>query len=414
MNPMRRLMREYKEMTQHPVREFRAIPLEDNMFEWHFTIMGPPDSPYAGGLYHGKVIVPTNYPFAPPDVVLSTPNGRFELEKKICLSISSYHPENWQSTWGVSTVLHALRQFMLTPGNSGIGAIEYPAETRVALAKDSVNYKCPYCSRTTAGDWELMKNSPLATESDISAQVPPTPQMTPASSSNLMGTPTQSGMGAPAASGGGSFAAARSSSFPAAPPSPALAASAAMAAAVAAPSSATSSAAAAVIAAAGTTGDHVAAANGSSALGAPTVSPLSVGKPAIPLDGSTPPPMSGAEAIGTSAAAAAASTAKTSPTANGAEVKKENTPVTPAPAAAAAAQPPVILPRQQPRVAARVANNGIEIQLSLELLDKLVAFTALLLGLLITLKVAISLADPETVAGRIFDNMVSSALDQLE
>ena len=27
------------------------------------------------------------------------PNGRFELNKKICLSISAYHPEYWRPSW---------------------------------------------------------------------------------------------------------------------------------------------------------------------------------------------------------------------------------------------------------------------------------------------------------------------------
>ena len=40
---------------------------------------------------------------------VAQPNGRFELNKKICLSISSYHPENWKPTWGSmvqGTALH--------------------------------------------------------------------------------------------------------------------------------------------------------------------------------------------------------------------------------------------------------------------------------------------------------------------
>ena len=28
------------------------------------------------------------------------PNGRFELNQKICLSASAYHPEMWQASWG--------------------------------------------------------------------------------------------------------------------------------------------------------------------------------------------------------------------------------------------------------------------------------------------------------------------------
>lgn len=31
--------------------------------------------------------------------LLCQPNGRFETNKKICLSMSDYHPETWQPSW---------------------------------------------------------------------------------------------------------------------------------------------------------------------------------------------------------------------------------------------------------------------------------------------------------------------------
>ena len=32
-------------------------------------------------------------------VICPQPNGRFEIFKKICLSISGHHPESWQPSW---------------------------------------------------------------------------------------------------------------------------------------------------------------------------------------------------------------------------------------------------------------------------------------------------------------------------
>ena len=32
-----------------------ALPLDDNILEWHYMILGPKGSPYEGGCYHGKV-----------------------------------------------------------------------------------------------------------------------------------------------------------------------------------------------------------------------------------------------------------------------------------------------------------------------------------------------------------------------
>ncbi|RLO01270.1 hypothetical protein DYB28_016014 [Aphanomyces astaci] len=104
-----------------PSDQYFAAPLEDNMFDWHFTIRGPRDTEFAGGVYHGRILLPSDYPFKPPNIILLTvrtlanhaawlndvkPNGRFEVKKKICLSISAYHPEHWQPAWGGMSPFH--------------------------------------------------------------------------------------------------------------------------------------------------------------------------------------------------------------------------------------------------------------------------------------------------------------------
>lgn len=71
---IRRLQQELQDINKDTERTFEVVPLEDNLFEWHFSIQGAPDSPYEGGIYHGKIIFPTDYPFKPPDIVILTVN----------------------------------------------------------------------------------------------------------------------------------------------------------------------------------------------------------------------------------------------------------------------------------------------------------------------------------------------------
>lgn len=96
-NPaIKRIHADVRELMKDPSDQYHAAPLESNLFEWHFTIRGPPDTEFDGGVYHGRIILPPEYPFRPPDIMFNTPNGRFSTGMKICLTISSYHPEHWQ------------------------------------------------------------------------------------------------------------------------------------------------------------------------------------------------------------------------------------------------------------------------------------------------------------------------------
>ncbi|NXK02152.1 UB2J1 enzyme, partial [Herpetotheres cachinnans] len=141
---VKRLMKEAAEL-KDPTDHYHAQPLEDNLFEWHFTVRGPPDSDFDGGIYHGRIVLPPEYPMKPPSIILLTPNGRFEVGKKICLSISGHHPETWQPSWSIRTALLAIIGFMPTKGEGAIGSLDYTPEERRTLAKKSQDFCCEMC-----------------------------------------------------------------------------------------------------------------------------------------------------------------------------------------------------------------------------------------------------------------------------
>lgn len=141
---VKRLMKEAVELRE-PTEHYHAQPLEDNLFEWHFSVRGPPDSDFDGGVYHGRIVLPPEYPMKPPSIILLTPNGRFEIGKKICLSISGHHPETWQPSWSIRTALLAIIGFMPTKGEGAIGSLDYTPEERRALAKKSQDFCCETC-----------------------------------------------------------------------------------------------------------------------------------------------------------------------------------------------------------------------------------------------------------------------------
>ena len=88
----KRLTKEFQMIQKSPVPFIIAKPLESDILVWHYILEGPKDSPYYGGEYHGKIIFPSDYPFKPPAIRMITPNGRFQTDFNICLSMSNYHP----------------------------------------------------------------------------------------------------------------------------------------------------------------------------------------------------------------------------------------------------------------------------------------------------------------------------------
>ncbi|KAJ9559444.1 hypothetical protein OSB04_014058 [Centaurea solstitialis] len=137
-NPsVKRILQELKEMQSNPTDDFMSLPLEENIFEWQFAIRGPSETEFEGGIYHGRIQLPSEYPFKPPSFMLLTPNGRFETQTKICLSISNHHPEHWQPSWSVRTALTALIAFMPTDPKGALGSLDYKKEERRILAVKS-------------------------------------------------------------------------------------------------------------------------------------------------------------------------------------------------------------------------------------------------------------------------------------
>ena len=116
-----------------------VVPNPDNILEWHFAVFGL-DEPYKGGVYHGVVILPASYPKAPPGIEVYTPNGRFQTHRRLCLSISDWHPESWNTSWQVYQVILGLISVMSEDVEFGIGMIMESQDKREKYAKDSVQF----------------------------------------------------------------------------------------------------------------------------------------------------------------------------------------------------------------------------------------------------------------------------------
>lgn len=116
-------------------------PLSKNIWIWHFSVTGVPGSVFGDGIYHGRIILPSNYPAQPPRIQVWTPSGRFIPRADICLSASNYHPESWSASWTIRTLVEALRLHMITPAQE-IGGLTSSYEERLAKVAASRSWRC--------------------------------------------------------------------------------------------------------------------------------------------------------------------------------------------------------------------------------------------------------------------------------
>lgn len=136
---VQRLQRELREMAQNPNASILAAPKPSDLCEWHFVLLGPSDTVYEGGVYHGKLVFPPTYPHAPPAIYMLTPSGRFQPGAKICLSMSDFHLETWSPAWTGASILLGLLSFMVETDITAGSIVTTDAE-KVQFAEKSLAF----------------------------------------------------------------------------------------------------------------------------------------------------------------------------------------------------------------------------------------------------------------------------------
>jgi len=69
-----------------------------------------------------------------------TPNGRFDINCKICLTNSGYHPESHTPAWNIKTILLGMMSIMSDDSTSGIGHLRMDELTRKQMRDNSFSY----------------------------------------------------------------------------------------------------------------------------------------------------------------------------------------------------------------------------------------------------------------------------------
>eukprot|EP00042_Codosiga_hollandica_P021008 m.70848 g.70848 ORF g.70848 m.70848 type:complete len:149 (+) comp50158_c0_seq1:447-893(+) len=112
---LKRIQRELKDIEKDPPQGCSAGPVGDDLFQWQATLMGPPDSPYAGGIFFLTITFPTDYPFKPPKIAFTTKiyHPNINAQGGICLDILK---AQWSPALTISKVLLSISS-LLTDAN---------------------------------------------------------------------------------------------------------------------------------------------------------------------------------------------------------------------------------------------------------------------------------------------------------
>mmetsp|Transcript_57062 Transcript_57062/g.185480 ORF Transcript_57062/g.185480 Transcript_57062/m.185480 type:complete len:706 (+) Transcript_57062:86-2203(+) len=135
---IRRLQKDLVHLQRSPNLQIAVRPSNGSLLEWHFVLHSlPTDTPYIGGCYHGKIVFPAEYPLSPPSLMMVTPNGRLQVNSRLCLSMTDFHPESWNPAWSVETILVGLLSFFISDTEKGFGSISQTPEVRKKLAAET-------------------------------------------------------------------------------------------------------------------------------------------------------------------------------------------------------------------------------------------------------------------------------------
>lgn len=122
---LKRLYNEFKDIKKDP-NYFYSLGLnDDNAFMWNFTMIGPPDTFYEGGIFTGTITFPVNYPINPPTVAFNNilhPN--IYAGGKVCISILhegsdvygyEKDTERWTPSQNVNSIMLSILSMLSSP-----------------------------------------------------------------------------------------------------------------------------------------------------------------------------------------------------------------------------------------------------------------------------------------------------------
>lgn len=115
---------------------------EEDPQKWYIIIRNIQgnNGEFNGGEYLFRMIAPNNFPYGPPEFYAMTPNGLYNLEVKVCISIGVYHADQYRAGLGMAGFAEQLMSGLVgwSSMGGGINITKTTAEEKRVMAAASV------------------------------------------------------------------------------------------------------------------------------------------------------------------------------------------------------------------------------------------------------------------------------------
>ena len=110
----KRIQKELLEIQKDPPTNCSAGLVNDDLFHWTATILGPDDSPYMGGVFFLDIFFIKDYPFKPPKIKFKTKifHPNISSSGSICLDILQ---DQWSPSLSISKMLLSICSLLDDP-----------------------------------------------------------------------------------------------------------------------------------------------------------------------------------------------------------------------------------------------------------------------------------------------------------
>lgn len=135
---IRRLQSELKQHLKEP-NYFYSIDIDPNNFYiWNVLLIGPPDSPFEGGLFKCQFKFSTDYPNKPPEFrfITNLPHPNIYPDGRVCISILhegqdewgyEHISERWNPSHSVNSIMMSILSILINPN------FESPANVDISV-----------------------------------------------------------------------------------------------------------------------------------------------------------------------------------------------------------------------------------------------------------------------------------------